>query len=447
MKQPHFTLPFTPGQKRNLFIHNCTIIDPAEYKTIENASLIVKDGKIADFGANMQDPSTINKDEYEIIDATGLTLIPGLVDIQVHFRDPGVTHKEDIHSGSMSSVAGGVTTVVCQPNTSPVIDSSLVLGYLHYKEQTTSHCNIKTYAAITNNMKGEVLTDMIALAKDDMVVGFTDDGLPVMNSGLMRQAFEYSAHTGKIIAQHAEDLHLSNGGCMNEGDISTKLGVKGIPNISESVMVARDIEVMSIVPNSRYHVLHVSTKESLEHIRKAKIRGLKVTAEAAPHHFLLTDEAVERIGTNAKMNPPLRSEEDRAALVAAIKEGLIDAIATDHAPHDLLSKQKPLAEASFGIVGVETLLPLSLKLYHDKLINIHDLLAKLTYQPAQIIGTDRGVIAKGKVADLALVDLNESWTIDSSKFYSKSKNSPFDGTKVKGRVKATIVNGVVVYRG
>jgi dihydroorotase len=280
--------------------------------------------------------------------------------------------------------------------------------------------------------------------KEAGAVGFTDDGLPVMNANVMRRAFEYSKNLNVVIAQHAEDLNLTNKGCINEGRVSLELGVRGIPNISESVIVERDLAILEST-GGRYHLLHVSTREALDAIKRGKEKGLNATVEVSPHHFMLTDEQVLKSGTNAKMNPPLRSEKDRLALIEGLRSGLIDAIATDHAPHDLGSKEKTLEEASFGIVGVETMLPLSLTLYHEKVLSLRDLLAKMTCNAAKIINFDGGVIKKGARADLVLIDLDHDWTIDSQKFYSKSKNSPFDGFKVKGRAIRTVVGGKTVY--
>lgn len=361
----------------------------------------------------------------------------------MHFRDPGQSHKEDLTTGSKSAVAGGITTVVCQPNTAPTLDSVLTFDYLRLKSREVAYCNVKAYGCITKGMKGEELADMHSL-KEAGAVGFTDDGLPVMNANVMRRAFEYSKSLNVVIAQHAEDLNLTNKGCINEGKVSLELGVRGIPNISESVIVERDLAILEST-GGRYHLLHVSTREALDAIKRAKEKGLAATVEVSPHHFTLTDAQVLKSGTNAKMNPPLRSEADRQALIEGLRSGLIDAIATDHAPHDLTSKEKTLEEASFGIVGVETMLPLSLALYHDKVLSLKDLLAKMTCNAAKIINFDGGVIKKGARADLVLIDLDTEWTIDSQKFHSKSKNSPFDGFKVKGRALKTIVAGKAVY--
>jgi len=317
------------------------------------------------------------------------------------------------------------------------------LDYLRLKAQENAYCNIRAYCAITRNMEGQELTDMYSL-KEAGAVGFTDDGLPVMNANVMRRAMEYSKNLNCPIAQHAEDLNLTNKGCINEGVVSLELGVRAIPNISESVIVERDLAILEMT-GGHYHLLHVSTKEALDAIRRAKAKGLKATVEVCPHHFILNDSAVLTQGTNAKMNPPLRSEEDRLALLEGLKDGSIDAISTDHAPHDRISKNKPLEEAAFGIVGVETMLPLSLSLYHDGSLSLIDLLAKMTYKAADIINFDGGSIKKNARADLVLIDINKEWTIDPQKFYSKSKNSPFANKKVKGKVLKTIVAGKVVF--
>ncbi len=438
-----FILPYAAPINKNQKVAyiNARIIDP-ESKFDQMGQMLTIGDKIADFGTNIfgdQIPA-----DAEIVDCKGNVLCPGLIDIQVHFRDPGQNHKEDLTTGSKSAVAGGITAVVCQPNTSPVLDSIMSFEYLRLKARESAYCNIMAYGSITKNMKGEELSDMHSL-KQAGAVGFTDDGLPVMNANVMRKAMEYAKNLNVPVAQHAEDLNLTNKGCINEGLVSLELGVRGIPNISESVIVARDLAILEAV-GGHYHLLHCSTKESLEEIRRAKAKGLKATVEVSPHHFTLNDNAVLKFGTNAKMNPPLRSEQDRQALIEGLKDGTIDAIATDHAPHDFASKNKALEDAAFGIVGVETMLPLSLMLYHNKILPLVDLLAKITNKAADIIGFDGGRIKKGARADLVLIDLNCDWLIKPENFYSKSKNSPFIDFAVKGRAIKTIVGGVIVYQ-
>jgi dihydroorotase len=430
------------SHEATLFI-NAHIVNPATKLEIKEGFLIVSCNTIGNFG-EMKGFEYKEQDYAKIIDCKGMVLSPGLIDMQVHFRDPGQTHKEDLITGSRSAVKGGITSVVCQPNTSPTLDNKTTLDYLHHKAKSEAYCNIFAYASITKGLKGEEMTDMQFLAKHPTVVGFTDDGLPVMNAFLMRKAFENSKVTGKVIAQHAEDIVLSNKGCINEGEVSARLGVKGIHNSTESLIVQRDIDLCKAF-GGRYHVLHISTAEAVEMVRIAKLEGVKVTCEASPHHLLLTDEEVLTKGTLAKMNPPLRAKKDMEAIQRGLIDGTIDAIATDHAPHDPASKEKPLEEATFGIVGVETMLPLALTFFHEGKISLVDLLSKMTSAPAKILGIDRGELAEGKVADLTLIDLNEKWIIDPSTFESKSKNTPFGGRGVKGKAKLTMLAGEIVF--
>lgn len=423
----------------NVLLKNARIIDP-ESGVDFVGSLLVKDGLIADFSESLSEPS-----DSEVVNCRGRVLIPGLLDIQVHFREPGFEHKETLHSGSKAAVAGGITSVVCQPNTNPVIDNVFVLSYLQQKAKEEAFCNVMFYPAVSQGMRGEELTEMIELRKQG-AVGFTDDGVPVANSHLMYLALQRSADLNVVIAQHAEDLQITAGGCINEGKVSQKLGVKGILNASEAACVERDLLLLEAVPDAHYHLLHTSTRQAMEAIIRYKQKGLNVTCEVCPHHLFLTEEAVLKSGTNAKMNPPLRSEEDRLFLLQALQDGWIDCITTDHAPHEKSSKDLPLESAAFGIVGVETLLPLSLKLFHEGKMSLIEVLKKLTCEPAKIIRQEkRGRIAKGCIADLILIDLDEKWTIKAAKLNSKSKNTPFDGWEVKGKVKKTFVNGNLVY--
>ena len=441
MKQ-QFALPTRNiDPKKKVAYINARLIDP-ESGLDEKGALLTEGSTIADFGPKLfADGKT--PEGAEVVDCGGHILCPGLLDIQVHFREPGFEHKETIASGSMSAAAGGVTTVACMPNTQPVIDDVSVLAFLHKQAREKGYVNVRTYAAISKGMKGNELTEM-GLLVEDGAVGFTDDGLPMMNAQVMRQALTYARELGVPIAQHAEDLNLSAGGCMNEGAVSTKLGLKGIPNASEAVIVERDI-VLAELTGGQYHVLHISTAEAIDAVRRAKAKGLKVTAEAAPHHFTLTDEAVLEYRTFSKMNPPLRAERDRQAVVEGLKDGTIDAIATDHAPHDQESKRVPMDSAAFGIVGLETMLPVSLSLYHNKIMPLRDVLAAMTYKPADIIHVEAGRLKKGAPADLTLVDLDTEWVIDPKQFVSKSKNSPYDNWKAKGRALRTVIGGETVY--
>ncbi|CAI28109.1 Dihydroorotase [Ehrlichia ruminantium str. Gardel] len=420
---------------------NARIIDPESRLDIKG-SLLTKGDKIVDFGPSLF-ADGIPTGICEVVDCKHKILMPGLIDIHVHFREPGQEHKETIETGSKSAAAGGITTVVCQPNTIPTISSVIIAKYIKMRALETAYVNIEFYASITK--PDNSLSDM-ALLKEAGAVGFTDDGMPVMNSLIMRQALSYSSMLDTVIAQHAEDLNLSNNGCINEGKVSYELGLKGMPDISESIIVNRDIAILNTLKNVHYHVLHISSKSSLDIIKQAKNQGLKVTCEVTPHHLTLTEQDVIQHGTFAKMNPPLRTESDRISMIEGLKNGIIDCIATDHAPHDLGSKELPLDTAAFGIVGLETMLPISLELYHNGTMPLIDLLATLTYKPADIIRVPRGRIKKGFTADLILLDLDHEWTIDISKFASKSKNSPFHNRKVKGKVLRTIVSGKTTYR-
>ncbi len=437
----HFSLPTHKNDpNRKVAYINARLLDPASKLDVKGG-LLTAGNSIVDFGVH------ITKDKIpqgvEIVDCHDHLLTPGLIDIQVHFREPGQEHKETIATGSKSAAAGGVAHVACMPNTKPVVDNVAVVAFIHKRARETAYVNVHTYAAITKGQKGEELSEM-GLLKEAGAVGFTDDGLPVMNAGIMRKALTYARELGLPVAQHAEDLHLSCGGCMNEGKISAELGVGGIPNAAEAVMVERDI-ILAELTGGQYHVLHISTAEAIDAVRRAKKKGLNVTCEAAPHHFALTDEAVLEYRTFSKMNPPLRAEKDRLAVIEGLRDGTIDAIATDHAPHDQESKRVPLASASFGIVGLETMLPLSLALYHKNIMPLTDVIAAMTCKPADIIHIPAGRLKKGARADLTLIDLDLEWQLDPKQFVSKSLNSPFDDWPVKGRAIRTVVGGDTVY--
>lgn len=419
---------------------NARVIDPESGLDVKGG-IITRGAVFDEFGEHITAQNA--PEGATVIDCGGHVLCPGLIDIQVHFREPGFEYKETIETGTMSAAAGGVTSVALMPNTNPVIDDVTVLAYIRERARATAYSHVYSYASISKGMKGQELTEMAMLVEHG-AVGFTDDGLPMMNAQIMRQALTMGAALGVPIAQHAEDLNLTAGGCMNEGWVATKLGLPGIPNASEAVIVARDI-LLAELTGGHYHVLHVSTKEAVDLIRQAKKKGLKVTAEAAPHHFTLTDEAVLEYRTFSKMNPPLRAEADRIALIEGLKDGTIDAIATDHAPHDSESKRVPMEVASFGIVGLETMLSLSLGLYHQGIMSLRDVLASMTYKAADVIHIPAGRLKKGAPADLVLFDPDAEWTIANDKLHSKSKNSPFDGTPTKGKALRTVMAGETVY--
>jgi len=436
-----FTLPDRARNSSHKVAYvNARLFDPESGLDVKG-SLLTKGNVIADLGPRLFNDG--KPEGAEIIDCKGHLLTPGLLDIQVHFREPGQEYKETIHTGSKSAAAGGVTTVACMPNTDPVIDDVSVLEFIHRRARDSAYVNVRAYGCISKGRKGEALSEM-GLLREAGAVGFTDDGTVVMNALLMRRALAYSRDFGIPVAQHAEDLNLVAGGCMNEGAVSAKLGLPGTPNASEAIIVERDI-ILTELTGGRYHVLHITTAEAIDAVRRAKKKGLRVTAEAAPHHFSLTDDAVGEYRTFCRMNPPLRAEKDRLAVIEGLKDGTIDAIATDHAPHDEESKRVPMTYAAVGIVGLETMLPLSLMLYHKKQMPLRDVIAAMTYKPADIIQVNAGRLKKGTPADLTLIDLGHEWVLEPEDFMSKSHNSPFEGWKVKGRAVRTIVGGETVY--
>ena len=420
---------------------NARLIDPASGLD-ETGALLTRGRKIADLGPGLFADGV--PEGIEVIDCGGHCLVPGLVDMHVHLREPGHEHKETLASGGLAAAAGGVTTMACMPNTAPVIDDIALVQFIERRARETSIVRIHPIAALTKGLGGEQLTEMGMLAEAG-AVAFSDDGLPVFNSLVMRRVLSYSTAFGVLVIQHAEDPNLSACGCMNEGETATRLGLPGIPNASETVIVERDIRLVEIT-GGRYHVAHISTAEAVDAVRRAKARGLPVTAEAAPHHFALNETAIGDFRTFAKMAPPLRHEDSRRAVVEGLRDGTIDAIATDHAPHDQDSKRLPLAHAANGIVGLETLLPLSLELYHNGHMTLLELLATMTVRPAELLGLDVGRLTVGAPADLLLFDLDSPWQINVDDFHSKSKNSPFDGRPVQGRPLRTVVGGRTVYR-
>lgn len=426
----------------SILIKGGRIIDPSQGIDAKG-NLLIENGKIKSY------PKTTKKFEQDsrvkVIDAKGKVVCPGLVDIHVHLREPGFEHKETISSGCKSAAAGGFTTIVCMPNTNPVNDNASVTEYILLKARTQGVVNVFPIGAITKGEMGETLAQ-IGEMYEAGCVGVSDDGMPVMNSKVMRHAMEYVKAFDIPVISHAEDKNLSGNGVMNEGEVSTQLGLAGIPCASEDVMVSRDIQVAELT-GSRLHICHVSTAGSVRLIRAAKKRGVKVTAEVTPHHFILTDEAVNRYDTNAKMNPPLRGKKDREAVIEGLKDGTLDAIATDHAPHSEDEKKVEFDLAPFGIVGLETALPLSLKLVEDGALTLNEMISKLTDSPSNVLNLGKGTLKTGEAADVVIFDPDKEVTINKEKFHSKSKNSPFLGWKLKGKVNYTIVSGKIVYSG
>ena len=424
-----------------LVIKNGRVIDPAN-SLDEPKDLLIHKGRIK----AIESPGSISFEAGEkpsVIDAKGCVVCPGLIDMHVHFREPGFEYKETITSGCQSAAAGGFTSVAVMPNTNPVNDTRAVTEYILSLARAEGIINVYPIAAITQKLEGERLSEMADL-KDAGAIAFSDDGRPVMNNELMRRAFEYSKMFKLPLIQHSEMLDLTEGGCMNEGMVSTELGLKGMPAEAEDIMVYRDIALLEKT-GGQLHVAHISSKNSVELVRQAKSRGLSVTCEVAPHHFTLTDEAVRGYDTNTKMSPPLRTIDDVKAIKEGLQDGTIDIIATDHAPHDIADKQVEYQNACFGIVGLETALPLSLKLVDEKILSMGDVIKKLTFTPADIFNLEAGSLSLDNEADLLIFNPNLEYSIDISKFHSKSKNSPFDGWKVKGKVIRTLVKGKTVY--
>ena len=424
-----------------IVIKNGRVIDPANGLD-EPKDLLIQKGRIK----ALESPGNISFDTGEkpsIIDAKGCVVSPGLIDMHVHFREPGFEYKETITSGCQSAAAGGFTSVAVMPNTNPVNDTRAVTEHILSLARAEGIINVYPIAAITQKLEGERLSEMADL-KDAGAIAFSDDGRPVMNNELMRRAFEYSKMFKLPLIQHSEMLDLTEGGCMNEGMVSTELGLKGMPAEAEDIMVYRDIALLEKT-GGRLHVAHISSKNSVDLVRQAKSRGLSVTCEVAPHHFTLTDEAVRGYNTNTKMSPPLRAIDDVEAIKEGLRDGTIDIIATDHAPHDIADKQVEYQNACFGIVGLETALPLSLKLVDEKILSMGDVIKKLTSTPADIFNLKAGSLSLGNEADILIFNPSLEYSIDISKFHSKSKNSPFDGWKVKGKVIHTLVKGKTAY--
>ena len=424
-----------------IVIKNGRVIDPANGLD-EPKDLLIDKGIIK----ALESPGSISFDagkKPSVIDAKGCVVCPGLIDMHVHFREPGFEYKETITSGCRSAAAGGFTSVAVMPNTNPVNDTRAVTEHILSLARTEDIINVYPIAAITQKLEGERLSEMADL-KNAGAIAFSDDGRPVMNNELMRRAFEYSKMFKLPLIQHSEMLDLTEGGCMNEGMVSTELGLKGMPTEAEDIMVYRDIALLEKT-GGRLHVAHISSKNSVDLVRQAKSRGLSVTCEVAPHHFTLTDEAVRGYDTNTKMSPPLRTIDDVEAIKEGLQDGTIDIIATDHAPHDIADKQVEYQNACFGIVGLETALPLSLKLVDEKILSMGDVIKKLTSTPADIFNLKAGSLSLDNEADLLIFNPNLEYSIDISKFHSKSKNSPFDGLKVKGKVIHTLVKGKTAY--
>src|SRR3989475_1793496 len=402
------------------------------------ADMLVTDGHTAAVEAG------IASGGHQVIDARDLVVAPGLVDMHVHLRDPGQTHKEDIASGTAAAVRGGFTAVACMPNTTPPLDRPTVVEYVLSRAAKAGACRVWPIATITKGRMGEELSPIPTVAGSG-AVALCDDDNAVKNAGLLRRSMSYAGQAGLPVIEHCEDAALSNAGVMHEGMWSTVLGLRGIPSVSEEVIVARDI-LLAEETGARLHVAHVSTAGSVVLIRQAKRRGVGVTAEVTPHHLLLTDEAVGDYNTDAKMDPPLRGQADRAALVEGLLDGTIDAIATDHAPHTPEEKRVEFDSAPFGVVGLETALSVLLtRLVRPGLLSLGEVLRRLSTTPAAILGLAGGRLEIDAPADLVLIDLDRRWTVDPAVFASKSRNTPFAGWELQGKAVMTIVGGEIKY--
>jgi len=419
----------------DMLIHGGRVIDPTN-SVDEIADVLIENGKIAAIGK-------LKSKADQTIDAKGQVVCPGLIDMHVHLREPGQEWKEDIESGSRAAVAGGVTSMCCMPNTTPRLDHAGVIRQIIERAHQLGLCHVYPIGAVTKNLDGRELTEMRELVGAG-AVALSDDGMPVWHGGIMRKALEYASSFGFLVIQHAEDLQLTEGGCMNEGWVSTQLGVEGMPSAGEDDMVARDI-MLAKLADARYHVAHISTQGAVDLVRKARADGLKVTTEAAPHHFALTEDEVIGFNADAKMSPPLRTGEDRQAVIEGLKDGTIEVIATDHAPHHEDDKRCGLSCAAFGIVGLETMLPVSLGLVRDGVLELTDLIAKMTSNPAKLLNLDAGILSEGAPADVCIFDPEATWRLDRNKLFSKSKNTPWHGKEMIGKVTHTIKGGRVVF--
>ncbi len=423
--------------KHALWIKNGRIIDPAARRD-ETGDLFAVDGSIR------KSLTPAQKKSAEVIDANGLVVCPGLVDIHVHLREPGQTHKETIATGTRAAAAGGFTTVVCMPNTSPPADNAGTIQYILDTIKRDALVNVLPTGCITEKMEGKHLAPIGSLKRAG-VIAITDDGLCVQNNEIMRRAVEYANMFDLLVMDHCQDAALTENAVMNEGDWSLRLGLKGWPGAAEDVIVSRNV-ILSTLTGARIHCQHISSANAVDIIRRAKQRGVRISAEVCPHHLALTDACLKTYDTHFKMNPPLRTEEDRRAIIEGIKDGTLDCIATDHAPHTDYEKDQEFDYAPFGIIGLETALAVSLEvLFHSGEMSLSETLGLLTRKPSTVVGIDRGTLRTGAPADITLFDPDEAWEVDPARFFSQSCNSPWNYKSLKGRVKTTLVGGEIVF--
>jgi dihydroorotase len=421
----------------DLLIKNGTLLDPSQGLDA-TLDLRLRDGAVAEIGVDLAG-------EEEVLDAAGLTVVPGLIDAHVHFREPGDEEEEIIQSGAEAAVAGGFTAVACMPNTDPAMDSEAAMSFVYLQAQKAGLCHVYPVGAITKGRSGRELAEMGSMLRGG-AVAFTDDGSAVPTAGVLRRAMEYARMLDRPLLEHCEDPSLAAHGVMHEGAVSTQLGLPGIPAEAEEIVVARDI-MLARLTGCRLHLQHVSTAGSVEQLRRAKELGVPITAEVTPHHLLLTHEDVRGYDPSFKMNPPLRTAEDAAACRAALREGVIDILASDHAPHSAEEKAVDFSAAAFGAIGLESTVGVLLtELVHRDAIDLSTLISRMTIAPARLLGLERGTLAVGAPADVTLLDPSAEWTIDVGRFRSRSRNCPFAGRRCRGRAVATVVDGRVVFR-
>lgn len=420
-----------------LLLRRARLLDPLQ-KLDMRGDLLVEDGRITAFGSDL-----VSGPGIETVECNGACVAPGIIDMRVQFRDPGAEHQESMESAGLAAAAGGVTTMVALPNTSPPIDDVALIEFVARRSRDIRLVNIRTYAAATKRLEGRELSEYGLLAAAG-AVAFTDADRAIADPQVMRRALSYARTFDLLLIQHPEEPSLTAGGAMNEGEVATRLGLPGIPPVAEVIMVERDLRLMEVT-DARLHFAHVSTGAAIEAIRQAKSRGLPVSCDTAPHYFALNENEVGEYRTFAKVSPPLRSEDDRRAVVAGLADGTIDAIASDHSPHDQDAKRLPFTSAAGGIVGLETLLPLSLALYHNRDMDLLAVLRTLTLRPAEILRLASGRLVAGAPADLIIFDLDRPWLIDSAAYRSKSRNAPYDGRPVQGMAVRTIVGGRTVF--
>ncbi|MEE8484095.1 MAG: dihydroorotase [Nitrospinota bacterium] len=420
----------------SIIIKNGRVCDPAS-GIDKQADVLIEEGKIAEVGNN------IAAKKARVIDAAGLVVSPGFIDLHVHLREPGYEYKETIATGAISAAAGGFTAVCAMANTDPVNDNGTVTRMIIRKAEKAGAARVYPIGAVTKGLKGKELAEIGGM-KEAGIVAISDDGRCVMDAGLLRNAMEYASMFGLTLIEHCEDEHLARGGIINEGRVAAQYGVKAIPAIAEGSIAERDISIACYIGRP-IHLAHISVKETVEAVRAAKAKGIKVTCEVTPHHFALNESVMESLDATYKMNPPLRMEEDVEALKEGIRDGTIDAIATDHAPHAKWEKELELDTAPFGVVGLETALGVSMQLVHDKLIPLSRLIELLSKRPAEIFNLPGGSLKKGSPADISIFDMNKEWAVDVESFLSKGRNSPFAGMNLKGKNILTLVGGGVVY--